>query len=437
MIEDLTTTVSGVLRKCVAGKKAVVFCSQQVDVPEWRQLLSASGAADSLVLPFDGAPLAGMITSMPSRSAAQLLAARHALLATLAKASPLTRLVSTFDPAEQAVLIVTDPLDPQVLGRRAQLGAKHPSWALAEHKSVVDTLWDAMGVERAESVVLDQPGTLIDHAAMAALTVSSWQRRGTTPTAGGDGVSTCFRPGQKGHFRVRIMPRLAGMPCRLHGLISSDSTVAFTPLELLVVHQVSSGSYLPLGACPVDEPERAELIAMTRHLGSGLRQQLAYRGGFSVDGILTSGGFRPTDFNGRVTSALEHVPPPQRVAVHVSAVLARAGLADLPAQALGEHVDRAFHGVDELLLRAPLSGRATETGQVAVRWSGTTLVTAPDRRSQGELRVGAGSRGTILTARLRRTVLPATLSYQSVAIAVFGAADRLLGTGFGQLEPPD
>jgi hypothetical protein len=436
MTEDLATAVSGVLRKYVDGEKVVVFCSQQVDVSEWRQLLSASGATDSLVLPFDGAPLAGMISSAPSRSAGQLLAARHALLATLAEASPLTRLVGTFDPAEHAVLIITDPLDPQVLGGRAQLGAKHPSWTLAEHKSVVDTLWDAMGVDRAESVVLDHPGTLIDHAAVAATTVSSWQRRGTAPSAGGEGVSTASGPDQKGQFRVRVMPRLAGMPCRLHGLVSGDSTVVFPPLELLVAHQVPSGLYLPLGACPVDEPQRAALIAITRHLGSGLGQYLAYRGGFSVDGILTSDGFRPTDFNGRVTSALEHVPPRQRVAVHASAVLARAGLAGLPAQTLAEHVNRAFHGLDELLLRAPLSSTATETGRVVVRWSDTALVTATDGHSHGELQVGAGSRGTILTARLRRTSLPAALSYQSVAIAVFGAADRLLGTGFGQLEPP-
>src|SRR3954471_20997855 len=102
MAEDLAAAVSGALRNCVAGEMVVVFCSQQVDVPVWRQLLDSAGAGDSLVLPFDGPTLTDILASAPGRSAAQLLADRHSLLATLAEASPLSRLVGAFDPAERA-----------------------------------------------------------------------------------------------------------------------------------------------------------------------------------------------------------------------------------------------------------------------------------------------------------------------------------------------
>ena len=438
MSETLTTAIADVLRRRVDGEMVVVFCSQQADVPHWQRLLRAANARASLVLAFDGPSLTGLLPSGARRSAAQLVTDRHRLLASIVEDSPLARLVDDFDPAQQAILLVTDPLDPAIAGRRAFLGAKHPSWAIFEHKSAVDTLWDVIGVERPESIIFDQPGALLYLDALGpADVVVSWQQRGAAPSAGGDGVRTLARGrGQDIGGRLRAMPRLAGTPCRLHGVVGVDATAAFSVLELLVPHRVAEGTFLCAGTCQLPEGQQSDLVDLTRRLGDRLRERLAYRGGFSVDGILTREGFRPTDLNTRITSAVESLPPAVRVATHASALLARAELTRLPIQALEAQVERAFCDTQELLLRAPLPVDVLPATQT-VRWTGTTLTPTDEGHADGVIACVLAARGPTLTVRLRRAALPSAINIQDATIAAFDAADRLLGAGFGRLEPPE
>jgi hypothetical protein len=428
--------VAAVLRRRLAGENVIVFCSQHEEVPAWQRLLETAGVNSVLVLAFDGPQLSPLLAHPSHREAGELVAARHRLLGTLSGKSPLAQMVDGFDPARRAVLLVTDPLDPREVGERHLFGAKHPSWSLVEHKSVVDTLWDVMGVDRAESVTLDRPGALLRPGALAVTgIVASWQPLGEAPTAGGSGIRTALTEIDDGPFRVRVMPHLTGRPCRLHGLTSADRTVVFPPLELLVPQRREGGSFLCAGSAPLSAPEQAPLTALTRRLGDQLRAFLAYRGGFSVDGILTPDGFRPTDLNTRVTSALESLPATVRVAVHACALAARAGLIDLPGPALGRYVAHAFRQTGELLIRAPFPDNDRLVRE-PVRWSGAVLVSAGHAEPHGVLDIGPGARGAVLNARLRHADLPDGMDLQAVTIAVFEAADRLLGARYGPLMAP-
>ncbi|WP_409074180.1 hypothetical protein [Micromonospora chalcea] len=434
----MTDSIVRALSRIVAGQRIIVFCSQRADEPEWQRLCQAAGA-EALVLAFDAPAVAELLPPPKTRSATQLISDRHALLATLGSDSPLTRLVEEFDPAEQALLLVTDPLDPREFGARRSLGQKHPSWELFEHKSVVDTLWDTIGLERSESLVFDDPGALLRHDTLVATAdvVVSVQPRGSTPSAGGEGVRRVTNAVElsSGPFRVRAMPQLAGSPCRLHGLVLAETTVVFPPLELLVPLRLTDGTYLCAGTWPIPTAGRGRLSELTRWIGDRLRERLAYRGGFSVDGILTAGGFRPTDLNTRITSAFETVPPPVRVAVQVCAALARAEQPTWGAPVLELHADRVFGEADTLVLRSPIVGDATHS-TLPVSWDGQVLVAADQADADGTLRIVTAARGTVLHAALRRARLPSALGAQAVAVAVFGAADRLFGTTFGPLEPP-
>ncbi|GIE91907.1 hypothetical protein [Actinoplanes regularis] len=428
--------VVAVLRRRLGSENVIVFCSQHEEVPAWEQLLKTAGVSSALVLAFDGPQLSPLLAHPSHREAGELVAARHALLGTLARRSPLAEMADDFDPARRAVLLVTDPLDPREVGDRHLFGAKHPSWSFVEHKSVVDTVWDVMGVDRAESVALDRPGTLLRPDGLAPTgIVASWQRLGEAPVAGGSGIRTTLTEIDDGRFRVRIMPHLTGRPCRLHGLTSADTTVVFPPLELLVPQRREGGSFLCAGAAPLSAPEQAPLTALTRRLGDQLRACLAYRGGFSVDGILTPDGFRPTDLNTRVTSALESLPATVRVAVHACALAARAGLINLPGSTLGRYVAHAFRETGELLIRAPFPDN-DRVAREPVRWFGSTLISAGRTEPHGVIEVGPGARGAILTARLRHADLPEGLDCQAASIAVFEAADRLLGATYGPLKAP-
>lgn len=371
------------------------------------------------------------------------MADRHALLATLDEDSPLSRTVDRFDPAGQAVLLVTDPLDPPALGHRRHLGGKHPSWAMFEYKSVVDTLWDAIGLPRAESLVFDQPGTLLRPSGLgAADIVLAAQRRGDEPSAGGGdvrlltgGASIPVGPMSLPQ-RIRAMPALAGLPCRVHGLVLPETTAAFPPLELLVPHRPDDGTFLCAGAWPLPASEQHELVELTRRLGEALRRRLAYRGGFSVDGILTAEGFRATDLNTRVTSAFDNAAPAARVPVHASALLARDDRTGVDAPALAQLARDTFNGAHELILRTPVVSDV-DPAEVPVRWTGTAITACTAVQSHGTIETAEGARGTVLTVRLHRERLPPGLTLQAAAVAAFGGADRLLGTQLGPLRQPE
>lgn len=441
MPDDVRGSLVRAFGQRLAGTKAVVICSQQADALEWRRLLATAGCTGVLVLAFDGPDLGPLLPSSCSRSAGQLITDRRSLIATLDGDSPSAGVVDRFDPDRQAVVLVTDPVDPPRLRRRRLFGAKHPSWSLCEHKSVVDTVWDVIGVPRAESLVFDQPTTLLRRTGLNALNVVlSAQRRGGQPSAGGADVrllaaSVCLPTGQTGiASRIRAMPVMAGLPCRLHGLVLPETTAVFPPLELLVPHRPSDGAFLCAGSWPLTGTYRQELTDLTQSLGDALRDHLAYRGGFSVDGILTAGGFRPTDLNTRVTSAFEDAPPALRVAVHASALLAREDQCGVDALALARLTGDSVQ-TGELVLRTPAPA-ATRSARLPARWSGTALTACPAAEAHGVLQTASGARGMVLTIRLRHDGLPPDMALQAVAVAAFQAADLLLDTRLGELKPP-
>lgn len=442
--ESLLEALATAIQPKVTGERAVVFCSHSADEPHWRNLLAAAGAADVLVLAFDGNLLASLPSPPGTRSAAQLLADRHALLATLATESPLSALVDRFDPDRRAALFVTDPLEPLVTGSRPLIGAKHPSWSLFEHKSVVDVLWDSIGLPRAESVVYDEPASLWQPVSPPGTEiVTARQTCGAEPSAGGGDIrwSSAGMPSRRaestGRRRIRVMPMLPGVPCRLHGLVLVESTVAFTPLELLVPRRPADGTFLCAGTAPMPVARQRDLIELTRWTGVALRRRLGYRGGFSVDGILTQSGFRPTDLNTRVTSAFEAAPPPLRVAVHASALLAREGLraVDAAKPGLTESVHRALNDTTDLNLLAMI-GQPVPLARRHVRWGDRGLEACRPDEAHGSVEVINGPRGTALRAQLARKHLPVGVSPQESVVVALRMADELLGTGIGDLQPP-
>lgn len=201
---------------------------------------------------------------------------------------------------------------------------------------MVDALWDATGVPRAQSIVSDGTadlamlGAIVDRGAGV---VCSCQPIGAGPSAGGDGIwwwrngppLTTIPTAEPGTWRVRLMPLLEGVPVRLHGLTLTTRVIPFPPMELVTLPRAGQGTFLCAGAVPT-LGHAANLVTQTERLGAGLRERLGYRGGFSVDGILTAGGFLPTDFNARLTSAMEAAPPELRVLLHAVNLLARNGI---------------------------------------------------------------------------------------------------------------
>jgi len=118
--------------------------------------------------------------------------------------------------------------------------------------------------------------------------------------------------------RIRIMPFLEGIPCSIHGIVFDDYVAALRPVEMVVLRQPGSSKFFYAGTSTLWDPnpkDREEMRDMAKRLGETLRNQVNYRGVFTLDGVVTTDGFRPTEINPRLgagviplTSNLPQVP---------------------------------------------------------------------------------------------------------------------------------
>jgi hypothetical protein len=417
--------------------KIIVVCGRTDDADAWRDLL---GPGRCLTVALDDAP-----RETRFRGASDQLDWQHDTIAGLDGSGWLAQAADAFDPDNAAALVLPDPLDPPLAGTRKRLGQRAPTWRLFEDKTAVDALWDALGVTRARSIVTDDAadlarlGALVDRGGGV---VCSYQPTGAGPAAGGDGIwwwrhnqSLPTVPVGGGRCRVRLMPFLEGTPVRLHGFVLARTIVVFPPMEIVTLLRRDRGTFLCAGTVPT-LGYRTDLVSQTRRVGTGLRDRLDYRGGFSVDGIVTVDGFLPTDFNARLTSAMEAAPCDLRVRLHVANILAREGPGPDPA-AVEYLADNVFaRGGTYTLYGAATSASAGGCRAVAVRWTGQRLVVTYSDPADGRLALTRSARGWLLTATLDSSCVPLDGPVGGLAPTVFRLSDQVLGTDFGDLAPP-
>jgi hypothetical protein len=421
--------------------RVIVVCGRADDARAWQDLL---GPTRCLALALDDAPPETRRRTL--RGVSDHLAWQHHAISGLDGSGWLAGPANAFDPENTATLVLPDPLDPPHAGVRRRIGIRQPTWRLFEDKTVVDTLWDAAGVTRAQSIVSD--GTA-DLAMLGAIldqgtgVVCSCQPIGAGPSAGGDGIwwwrngppPTTIPTAKPGTWRVRLMPLLEGVPVRLHGLALAARVIPFPPMELVTLPRPEQGTFLCAGAVSTLS-HAADLVSQTERLGAGLRERLDYRGGFSVDGILTASGFLPTDFNARLTSAMEAAHPERRVLLHAANLLSRAGIEpDTSAvEQLAEEIFTA--GATCTIFGAATHADERAPREASVRWDGDRLVPAPSGAADGSLVITPSPRGWLLTATLATDRLPSGGRVGPWAPEVFRLSDEVLGTNFGNLAPP-
>jgi hypothetical protein len=103
---------------------------------------------------------------------------------------------------------------------------------------------------------------------------------------------------------VRVMPFLEGRPCSIHAFVTPDGTAVFRPCEMLVFrdkHRFQYASAATYWDCP--PVQAATMRQCAQRVASHLQATTGYRGMFTLDGVLTRDGFRPTELNPRVGAA--------------------------------------------------------------------------------------------------------------------------------------
>jgi hypothetical protein len=358
-----------------------------------------------------------------------------------------------YDPDRRALVlapvVTLGPIPTRMAGRRVW-GARPAASLALEDKTRIDAFWDRIGVERS-------PFVLAPLSMAAVRGASDRMNRGAGTVWAGDAreglhggahlirwvrsesdLSDALRFFSERCDRVRIMPFLEGIPCSIHGLVFPDDIVTIRPVELITLRPRHSAKFLYAGAATYWDPSEADreyMRGVARRVGEAFRAQVG-PGTFTVDGVMTEDGFRPTELNPRFGAGLS--------------VLAR-GLPDLPlvliCQALqgGEALDYRPRELEDMLVQgadAHRSGGGWTTMPKVERESHEHALShaddgyrlaAPGEPADASLLIGPSNIGGFVRFTPDPTRTPRGLSIAPAVVAAFAFADREFGTNLGSL----
>ena len=368
------------------------------------------------------------------------------------------RQIEAFDPDRRA-RVIGPPIfdDGRELAGRKKYGARAKEWQALEDKTIVDELWDAAGIRRAPSEIVDarRDALLAAHQRLDTGSGTVWVGDNREGFHGGAAYLRWVRSADDGDGaaeflsahcdRARVMPFLDGVPCSIHGIVFDEATIAFRPCEMFVLRRPGESTLHYARAGTLWDPRPDDREAMreaARRVGDHLRATVGYRGSFTIDGVMTKDGFLPTELNPRYGAAL--------------GVLMR-GLPDLPLLLLnlaiveGEPFDWQPRELERLVVEAAdvkrsaggMSLSKTRVSEAAeaklVRdESGAFRVAPDDATADATAQVGPAAMGAFVSVTLdaeRATVGPSSAPDIAAALR---CVDEHWGLELGPLEPaPD
>ena len=296
-----------------------------------------------------------------ARSSGMMETIRHAESLLSALPPEAQREVDAFDPERTAMVVRALFSTGEPVGGRATFGARPPDWLALEDKTRIDSFWDAAGIRRAASqvIALNDDNLLSVSRQLDAGAGCVWAADNRDGWHGGGQflriVQTAEHAERAKRFlataadRVRIMPMLEGTPCSIHGIVWNGAVVALRPCEM-VVFRVPAEQRFAYGAAstfwlPSDDAAR-QMREVALKAGRHLFSEVGFRGCFTVDGVLTTNGFLPTELNPRYGAALANL---------------RAGVEGLPlyylhlAMVEGLDLDYRINELEELIVTTSLS----------------------------------------------------------------------------------
>jgi hypothetical protein len=364
-----------------------------------------------------------------------------------------TAAVEAFDPDGAAKVIGSPFAEHAEVAGRGVHGARPQRWQVLEDKTTVDALWDAAGVARAPSLVVPAEPTAL-RTASERLDDGSGVVWVADNRAGWHGGATGLRwvtsPDQAEQAaafiaqradQVRVMPFLDGIPCSIHGMVFDDLTAVFRPCEMVVLRRPGRSDLFYAGMATTWDPEpagRDEMRSAARRVGDHLRATVGYRGIFTIDGVMTVGGFLPTELNPRFGAAVNLLAAAADLPLYLLhlAVIAEPGAPWSPRRlermiVTAADADRGVRGVITV-------ARTLAEQEVGLRLDGHDVVVAGSQPADVTLATGPAAMGAALRLTVDTARRPSGSSIAPVTAAVLSWADRQWDLGLGPLEPaPD
>ncbi|NCG21097.1 MAG: hypothetical protein GWP91_18965, partial [Rhodobacterales bacterium] len=227
--------------------------------------------------------------------------------------------IEEWDPSGEALALCPIFSTGRDVAGRKVFGRRPAAWQALEDKVVIDAIWDLAGIKRAPFQVVPANLSALQAAAAQIDTGGGtvWAGDAIEGFNGGAEytrwVTSPKEAEETAEFlssrcnRARVMPFLEGVPCSIHGLVFADDVVVLRPCEMVVLRNLSEHKFAYARAASFWDPgleHTATMREAARRMGVWLRAEHSYRGAFTLDGVLTTDGFLPTELNPRFGAAL-------------------------------------------------------------------------------------------------------------------------------------
>ncbi len=240
--------------------------------------------------------------------------------------------------------------------------------------------------------------------------------------------------------QVRIAPFLEGVPMSIHGVVFPTTTAVFRPVELITLRYRDQSRFLWGGCSTSYDPsvqDRVEMREVARRAGNALRENVNFRGPFSIDGVITELGFMPTELNPRMSGGFGPLTkglPDLPFAPLCWAAMENEDLdykPDLLEQMIVEHAD------SERLLRGHVvtSRSFKETSQINLARDGQEYKDlCNDDVVDATLTCGPSPTGGIIFLELNKETSTSGALVAPEVVRALRFCDQRHGTDFGPLD---
>jgi hypothetical protein len=227
--------------------------------------------------------------------------------------------VDSVDPERSCTVVGSIWTEVDSVCGRPVHGWRRPEWTRWEDKTRIEELWHAVGVPSPAHVVLDPTDPALREQAARLDTgrgvVLARDSTSGIQGAGGalrwvrdpDELETALEEFSALTRRLRIAEFVAGVPCSTQALATDGGIAVFDPAEEVMLRSARTGALVYCGTSTWWRPGpdvRAEIEPYVRRAGRHLMAHGGFRGIFTVDGLLTPGGFRATELNPRAGGGL-------------------------------------------------------------------------------------------------------------------------------------
>lgn len=311
-----------VMRPVFEGRKVIVSGNSIAGLLPRARMIRGLGAESTFMLATDGMGTGDTPTdddggwlAIEAPHSSNIIEAIHAgqrLIANLPAYA--INALDAFDPNKEALVVGSFLHElPYVAGRKS-LAYRKPEWLALDDKTIIDSVWDKMGVQREPSEVVPVHKDAI-LAAMRRLDTGDGVVWGSDSKEGINGgaigirwvrteadADNALKYFQAHSSQIRVMPFLEGIPCSIHGMVFPNYVAAFRPVEMVVLRKSDTNEFFYAGTASYFDPkptDREYMRATAKIVGSALRDMVDFRGVFTIDGVMTKDGFRPTELNPR------------------------------------------------------------------------------------------------------------------------------------------